>query len=238
MNFTLFFGIFSVVMTTFLGGMLVWLHFRLGELKSSTKQLPLLEEKFTKTLMGARREMQALEKFATEKLPGMDEKITAARQAIDEIDYMLTKTEKSMTSAEELLGNLKEASPTSATVETVQTSPVQDATASVPQTVENKPTPTLPNLESAMTSPKPAKIPAPRPIQQQAYQASAQLTEEKPSQTEQANTYQSRKPQIARESDGTPTYASESISRAEMANRNRQSSAEQSLRDSLAEILK
>jgi|GEM_PF-2258650 len=229
MDFFLFFSIFAVVMMTAIGGLLTWLHLRLGQLKSAANQMPMMEEKFTKTLMGARTEMQELDKFAKEQLPGIDEKISAARKAIDEIDYMINRTEKAMDKAEVTLSQLKTATPDAGTVEMSATqAPIAPA-------------------------PVATKVVAkPQSVQQQAYSASAQLgsvpqaassaasvpSAAQKQHDEPALKMESMRPKSALKADGTPSYATESMSRSEMAARNKQSSAEQSLRDSLAEILK
>ncbi len=191
--------------------------------------MPMMEEKFTKTLMGARTEMQELDKFAKEQLPSIDEKINAARKAIDEIDYMINRTEKAMDKAEVTLTQLKTATPDAATIEMSAT--------------------------QAPIAPAPAAtkvVTKPQSVQQQAYSASASLgsvsqtASSSPSvppapqkqNDEPALKMESMRPRSALNDDGTPSYATESMSRSEMAARNKQSSAEQSLRDSLAEILK
>lgn len=226
MDFSLFFSIFAVVMMTAIGGLLTWLHLRIGQLKNAANQMPMMEEKFTQSLMGARREMQELDKFAKEQLPGIDEKITAARKAIDEIDYMINRTEKAMDKAEVTISQLKTATPDAATIEVTATPAAQT------------PAPAATEIVTKTVVQQPQNV-APKSVQQQAYAASAQLGSVAAQNSDTTeNNFRSSQPRSAINADGTPSYAKESISRNEMAARNKQSTAEQSLRESLAEILK
>lgn len=83
-----------IIMLAVVGALVLWLHFRLHQLRSSEKKMVLLSENLSESLQKANRGLFEFSRVVREEGPKLDKEVFKAGQTVQDLDFMLAKAEK------------------------------------------------------------------------------------------------------------------------------------------------
>lgn len=83
-----------IIMLAVVGALVLWLHFRLHQLRSSEKNMYLLSDELSESLRKANRGLFEFSRVVREEGPKLDKEVFKAGQTVQDLDFMLAKAEK------------------------------------------------------------------------------------------------------------------------------------------------
>ncbi|PPR19478.1 MAG: hypothetical protein CFH43_00159 [Proteobacteria bacterium] len=83
-----------IIMLAVVGALVLWLHFRLYQLRSSEKNMYILSEELSESLRKANRGLFEFSRVVREEGPKLDKEVFKAGQTVQDLDFMLAKAEK------------------------------------------------------------------------------------------------------------------------------------------------
>lgn len=86
--------IMVIIMLAVVGALVLWLHFRLHQLRSSEKKMHLLSDELSESLRKANRGLFEFSRVVREEGPKLDKEVFKAGQTVQDLDFMLAKAEK------------------------------------------------------------------------------------------------------------------------------------------------
>ncbi|MFT7433571.1 MAG: hypothetical protein ACI9TY_001208 [Alphaproteobacteria bacterium] len=89
-----FLDIMVIIMLAVVGGLVLWLHYRLYTLKNAEKAVPNLVSSLADSLKKAHRGVFELSRLVREDGPKLEKEVFNAQQTVQDLDYMLDKAER------------------------------------------------------------------------------------------------------------------------------------------------
>ncbi|MFZ2619999.1 MAG: DUF6468 domain-containing protein [Alphaproteobacteria bacterium] len=83
-----------VALLLVVGGVVLWLHVRLDQLKQSAAQMPTLSDDFMHALAAVRHEMQALKTEMDEVIPALQKPMQQARHMQQDLEFLTHRASK------------------------------------------------------------------------------------------------------------------------------------------------
>ena len=83
-----------VLMLAVVGALVLWLHFRLHQVRSSEKKMFMLSEKLNESLNKANRGLFEFSRVVRDEGPKVEAEVFKAGQTVQDLDFMLVKAEK------------------------------------------------------------------------------------------------------------------------------------------------
>lgn len=83
-----------ILMLAVVGALVLWLHYRLHQLRSSENKMMLLGDELSESLQKANRGLFEFSRLVREEGPKLEKEVFNAGQSIQDLDYMLSKAER------------------------------------------------------------------------------------------------------------------------------------------------
>jgi len=86
------------------GGLVIWLHFKIYWLSKAHKQLPALSENLAQSMIAMQDNLNKMKETAGGSFPDMQGKLNEAYAATQDLKYMLDRAEKTLSQMDKQLG--------------------------------------------------------------------------------------------------------------------------------------
>lgn len=83
-----------VLLLAVVGSLVLWLHFRLHQMRSAEKKMILLSESLNESLRKANRGLFEFSRVVREEGPKLEKEVFDAGQTVQDLDFMLSKAER------------------------------------------------------------------------------------------------------------------------------------------------
>jgi hypothetical protein len=83
-----------ILMLAVVGALVLWLHYRLHQLRSSEKKMMLLGDDLSEILQKAKRGLFEFSRLVREEGPRLEKEVFTAGQTVQDLDFMLAKAER------------------------------------------------------------------------------------------------------------------------------------------------